>query len=282
MAMTEKRYWGLSAHGFHQIAYFEWGDPNNQRVLICVHGLARRGRDFDRLAHALEADYRVVCPDLPGRGNSQWLPVAADYQPATYLQNLVALIARLDVEVVDWVGTSLGGLLGMMLAAQPHTRIRRLVVNDIGGYIGLPALERIASYVGADPEFADVAAVEAYLRQIYAPFGALSDDHWRHLAEVSFRRVENGKLRMHYDPALAEPFKQGFSEPVTLWPVWDAVRCPVLILRGAQSDILWKETADEMLTRGPQAKLVEFPGIGHAPMLMDEGQMRIVRAWLAD
>lgn len=281
MTMSEKSYLSLGPHGFHKIAYAQWGEAHNGNVLICVHGLARRGRDFDAFATALEDVYRVACPDLPGRGDSHWLPVAADYQPATYLQDMAAMIARMGAEQVDWVGTSLGGLLGMMLAAQPNTPIRKLVVNDIGGFIDLPALQRIAGYVGADPEFDDVAGLEAYLRDIYKPFGVLTDAQWRHLAEVSVRRdPTSDKVRLHYDPRLAEPFKEGFSEPVELWPVWDNVNCPVLILRGEESDILSKDTAEEMLTRGPEAELVEFPGIGHAPMLMDAEQIRIVRGWL--
>ncbi|TVR77987.1 MAG: alpha/beta hydrolase [Rhodospirillales bacterium] len=281
MAMHEHSYLSLGPHGFHRIAYYEWGQPSAKRALVCVHGLTRRGRDFDFIAEALEDQYRVACPDLPGRGNSHWLPVPADYGPPTYVQDMAALIARLDVAEVDWIGTSLGGLLGMMLAAQPNTPIRKLVVNDVGGYIGKAALERIAGYVGNDPEFETIEGLEGYLRQVAAPFGPLTDSQWRHLAEHSVRHdPKTGKLRLHYDPRLAEPFKEGFSEPVTIWPVWDAIKCPVLVLRGAQSDVLLKETAEEMLTRGPKAELAEFPGVGHAPMLMDPDQIRIVRDWL--
>ena len=148
--MVKKSFLGLGAHGFHRIVYFEWGDPRNEHVLVCVHGLTRRGRDFDYLARALEDRFRVVCVDLPGRGASDWLPVAADYQPATYVADLAALIARLDVPQVDWLGVSLGGLIGMMLAAQPKSPLKRLILDDIGAFIGLEALQRIASYVGQD------------------------------------------------------------------------------------------------------------------------------------
>jgi pimeloyl-ACP methyl ester carboxylesterase len=281
MAMTEESYFSLGPHGFHKIVYFQWGDPDNDSVLVCVHGLTRRGRDFDFLAAALADRYRVICVDLPGRGASHWLPVPADYQPSTYVQDMAALIARLNTDQVDWLGVSLGGLLGMMLAAQPNTPIRRLVLDDVGGYIGLPALQRIAGFVGDDPEFADLGQLEAYLRRVNAPYGPLTDAHWAHLARFGSRRDEAaGSWKLHFDARIAEPFKKGFSEPVDLWPVWDGLACPVLVLRGSDSDVLTKETAAEMLTRGPGAELIEFAGVGHAPMLMREDEIRPVCDWL--
>ena len=281
MSMTEKSLMSLGPHGFHKIAYFEWGDPGNDNVLVCVHGLTRRGRDFDDFAEAMADRYRVVCVDLPGRGNSHWLPVPGDYQPPTYLQDLAAVIARLDVDAVDWVGVSLGGLLGMTLAVQPNTPIRKLVLDDIGGFIDLPALQRIASWVGNDPSFRDLGSLEAYLREVCAAYGPLTDEQWRHVARHGSRLDDStGTWKLHYDPRIAEPFKEGFSEPVNLWAVWDLVKTPTLILRGAESDILLRETADEMLTRKPDAQLIEFEGVGHAPMLMAGDQIRAVRDWL--
>ncbi|WP_223291904.1 alpha/beta fold hydrolase [Defluviicoccus vanus] len=219
MPMQEKRVLGLSAHGFYTMAYFEWGDPENDNVLVCVHGLTRRGRDFDALARALEDRYRVVCVDLPGRGQSDWFSVAADYQPATYLQGMAAVLARLNVAQVDWLGVSLGGLIGMMLAAQPKTPIRKLVLDDIGSYVDAEALQRIAGYVSEYPAFADRAALEAYVRVVCAPYGLTSDAEWAHLITYGSRQDETGAWRFHYDPKLAEPFKEGFSEPVSLWTV---------------------------------------------------------------
>jgi pimeloyl-ACP methyl ester carboxylesterase len=280
MAMIEKSILGLGPHGFHRLVYFQWGDPRNDRVVICVHGLTRRGRDFDWLASALEDRYRVVCVDLPGRGQSDWLPVAADYQPSTYVQGLAALIARLDVEQVDWVGVSLGGILGMTLAAQPKTPIRKLVLDDIGGYIGKEALQRIASYVGQDPAFPNRAGLEAYMREINTGYGPLTDAQWAHLVEHGSRQDETGAWRQHYDPKLAEPFREGFSEPVAMWPLWDLVSCPVLVLRGSLSDLLTAETAAEMIARKAGTRLVEVKGVGHAPMLMDGAQIGAVREWL--
>ncbi len=279
--MLERSYLSLGTHGFHRIVYSQWGGTDNGRAAICVHGLTRNGHDFDMLAEVLQDDYLVACPDLPGRGRSNWLPVAEEYRPPAYLGDMAALIARLDVEEVDWVGTSLGGLLGMMLAAQPNSPIRRLVVNDIGAFVARAALQRISGYVGADPLFPDLKGLENYLRQVHAPFGPLTDAQWQHLARHSARAdPRTGGVRLNYDPGLAAPFKDGFNEDVDLWALWEGIRCPVLILRGADSDILLQATAEEMLTRGPQAELIEFPGIGHAPTLMDAAQIGAVREWL--
>lgn len=280
MPMTEHSILGLGPHGFHRLVYFEWGDPAQERVLVCVHGLTRRGRDFDDLARTLEDRYRVICVDLPGRGRSDWLPLSAGYQPTTYVQDMVALIARLGVEQVDWLGVSLGGLMGMMLAAQPKTPVRRLVLDDIGGYVGVEALQQIATYVGQDPVFPDRASLEAYMRSVNTGYGPLTDAQWAHIIEHGHRIDENGQWRQHYDPKLAEPFKAGFSEAVSLWPLWDAIACPALILRGSLSEILTRETADDMVARKPGTTLIEFAGVGHAPMLMAEDQITAVRDWL--
>lgn len=281
MPMTAKRLLGLGPHGFYKLAYFEWGDPANDHVVVCVHGLTRRGRDFDALAAALEDRCRVITVDLPGRGDSDWLPVAGDYTPANYLGGLVALIARLDVEAVDWVGLSLGGLLGMTLAAQPQSPIRRLVLDDIGGFVGVDALTQIASYVGTDPAFPDRAGLEAFMREVNVGYGPLSDAEWTHVVEMGSRYdAATGTWRQHYDPKLAEPFKEGFSEDVVLWPLWDAIRCEVLLLRGGLSAILTAETVAEMVARKPGTRFVEFPGIGHAPMLMSADQIAPVRDFL--
>jgi pimeloyl-ACP methyl ester carboxylesterase len=281
MAMREKSYLGLSILGFHRVAYYEWGAAGGAPAALCVHGLTRTGRCFDRLAEALEDRYRIACPDLPGRGKSHWFANPALYRPPSYLGDLNALIARMDAPEVDWIGTSLGGILGMMLAAQPNTPIRKLVVNDVGPFIDKAALGRIATYVGQDPTFRSLEALEAYLREVHAPFGPLSDAEWRHLAIHSARHDEAADVwRLHYDPALAIPFREDAGKDVDLWAMWEAIRCPVLIIRGAESDILSHETAEEMLTRGPEAELVELPGIGHAPMLMDPAQIAVVRDWL--
>ncbi len=280
--MRTHRLRNLGPHGFHSSSYVEWGDADNPNVLLCAHGLTRNGRDFDYLAAALETDYRVVCPDVVGRGSSDWLPVKEDYGYALYCADMAALIARLNVEQVDWVGTSMGGLIGMMLAAMPNTPIRRMVLNDVGPFVSKAALQRIADYVGSDPRFATLDEVEGYLREVNAPFGPLTDEQWSHCARFQSRRTAEGDLGLAYDPAIGLPLRNTELGDVDLWPVWDAVSCPTLLLRGAESDVLLAETAAEMQSRGPAASVVELPGIGHAPALMAGEQIGLVRDWLLD
>jgi pimeloyl-ACP methyl ester carboxylesterase len=279
--MRENSFAALGPHGFHRIAYTEWGDPANARVLICVHGLTRNGRDFDHLAAALAEDWRVACPDVAGRGRSDWLAEKDAYGYPQYCADMSALIARLGAETVAWVGTSMGGLIGMVLASMPNTPVRRLVLNDIGPFIPKSALERLGQYVGKGPDFASIEDAATYFAEVYAPFGPLSADQWRHLAEHSLRRKADGRYELRYDPALAAPFQGDALADVDMWKVWDAIGCPVLALRGAESDLLTAETAAEMQTRGPRAELREFAGIGHAPALMAGDQIAAVRDWLA-
>jgi pimeloyl-ACP methyl ester carboxylesterase len=269
----------LGPHGFHKLNYYEWGEPDNPRVLICVHGLTRNGRDFDDLARALAGDYRVLCPDIVGRGRSDWLASKADYGYPLYCSDMAALVARSGAQSVDWVGTSMGGLIGMLLAAQPNTPIRRLVMNDVGPLIPKASLERLASYVGKSADYATFDEFEQYIRTVSAPFGPLTDAQWRHLAQTNAKQLDNGRWGSIYDPAVAGAFAGPIAD-VVLWPYWDAVRCETLVLRGGDSDLLLRDTAQEMTRRGPRARLVEFPGIGHAPMLMDAAQIRVVREFL--
>jgi pimeloyl-ACP methyl ester carboxylesterase len=278
--MRERQLRCLGPHGFHRVAYREWGDAENPQVVVCVHGLTRNSRDFDALARVLAADYRVICPDVVGRGHSQWLSHKQDYGYPLYLSDMAALLARTGADQVHWIGTSMGGLIGMMLAAQPDSPIRRLVVNDVGPFIPKAALERLALYVGKTPRFATLDEFERYLRAIAAPFGPLTDAQWRHLAEHSSRRYDDGSLGAAYDPAIGAAFATPIQDLV-LWPVWDALSCPTLVLRGEQSDLLLRATAEEMTLRGPKARLVEFDGIGHAPMLMSDDQIAVVRDFQA-
>jgi len=269
-----------SPRGLHRIAYREWGSRANPRVLICVHGLTRCARDFDRLAAAMSDRYRVVCPDVAGRGDSDWLPDPMLYQLTQYVADMVTLIARLDVERVHWVGTSMGGLIGMALASLPGTPIERLVLNDAGPVISKASLERIGAYVGART-FPTLEAAEQYVRAVSAPFGPHSDAEWRFLTEVVVRRNPDGTWRLHYDPAIAEPLRASMPEKdLELWHLWDPVRCPTLVLRGAESDLLSRETCTKMAERGPKARVVEIAGVGHAPTLMHEDQIALVRDFL--
>ena len=272
----------LSAHGFHEVVYRDWGHPDSSRVAVCVHGLTRNGRDFDMLAAALADRFRVLCPDMPGRGESEWLPDANDYTFPTYLTTLTALLAHARVERVAWIGTSMGGLLGMILAAQKASPIERLVVNDIGPVIEPAALARIAGYVGLNPTFATFAELEAHIREVSAPFGALTDAQWRDLATTTSRRTADGRWQLNYDPGIAVPFKSSTSSGGDLWSVWDAIACPTLLLRGAQSDLLSPATAAAMATRGPAPRMIEFAGVGHAPMLLTPEQIAPVAEFLED
>ena len=280
-----------SPKGLHHIAYLEWGDPKNERVLVCVHGLTRCARDFDTLAAALSERYRVVCPDIAGRGDSQWLADPMLYQIPQYVGDMVTLVARLDVESVHWVGTSMGGLIGMAIAGLPVASpgqgraagplITKLVVNDAGPVVSKVSLERIATYVGMAPMFPDIATAEKYIRAVSASFGPHTDAEWRFLTEVVLRKNPDGSLRMHYDPKVSEPVRALMPEKdLELWPLWDAIRCPTLVLHGAQSDLLTRETCAQMTQRGPKAKVVEIEGVGHAPTLMHDDQIRIVRDYL--
>ena len=283
--MTEpfrrRRVQCASPTGLHRVAYFEWGDPRNERVVVCVHGLSRCARDFDALALALAGDFRVVAVDLPGRGESDWLRQPLEYVVPTYVNDLVTLIARLDVESVSWVGTSLGAVTGMIIAAQPESPIRRFVVNDAGPVIAAVALERIGTYLGKAPTFASLAEAEAYVRAVSATFGPHTDAQWRTLTEHVVRPRPDGGFRMHYDPKIAEPYNaQRPFKDTDLWAVWDAITAPTLLLRGAESDLLTREVALEMARRGPRATLVEFEGVGHAPTLLAASQIAPIREFL--
>ncbi len=263
----------LSPHGFSRMHYYEWGDPANPDVVMCVHGLTRNGRDFDALAQALSGRFRILCPDVPGRGKSDWLRVPDDYAFPTYLGALSSLIARVEPRSLAWVGTSMGGLLGMVMAAQPGTPVTKLVLNDVGPVIEPAALGRIAEYVGAKPVFASFAALEAHIRAVSAPFGPLTDAQWRHLSETTALEHADGSWTLRHDPGIAVPFRKTIDQTPLLWALWDTIKCPALLLRGAQSDLLSAATAAAMTQRGPQPALVEFPGVGHAPMLLDAAQI---------
>lgn len=275
----------LSPAGFHRMAYVEWGDPANPRVLVCVHGLTRSGRDFDFLARALADEYRVVCPDVVGRGASDRLPDAKLYATPQYAQDMATLVARLDVEAVDWLGTSMGGIIGMALAAQPGNPIRRLILNDVGPVVGAPALARIGAYLAAAPaRFTRFDEVEAYVRITYGAFGPHSEAQWRELAENTVKPDGKGGWVFHYDQAIAVAFSAAVAalegRDMALWPLYDAIRCPTLAIRGERSDLLTRETLAAMAERGPCAQTAEVPGAGHAPTFMHDAQVALVRDFL--
>jgi len=271
-----------SASGLHSMAYLDWGDPASDKTLVCVHGLTRCSRDFDFLAPEMaRRGYRVVCPDVAGRGDSDWLKAPMEYVVPTYALDMVTLIARLDVESVHWVGTSLGGLIGMTIAAMNDSPIARLVLNDVGPVLTAVAMERIGSYVGKAPPLPTIEAAEVFVRVTSAPFGPHTDAEWRFLTENVVRRDADGSLRLHYDPAIAVPFNAASPhKDLQLWNLYDAIRCPTLVLRGEQSDLLTRETVAQMHARGPRAKAVEIKGVGHAPTLIHADQIAIVREFL--
>lgn len=275
----------LAPHGFARMGYTVWGSANAPRTVVCLHGLTRNSRDFDFLAQRLaERGARVVAPDLPGRGRSEFLPHGDDYVTHTYVAAVAALVARLGVREIDWVGTSLGGHIGMEIAARTGSPIRRLVLNDFGARVPVAALQRIGAYLRRARAFANLGEVEAYLRDVYQPFGRLTDAQWRHMA-VHGVVQDKASLRLHYDPAIVVQFSRPMLLDVVLWRVWEHVACPTLIVRGETSDLLLPQTVAEMKRRGIAAaqglvQAVEIAGCGHAPALMDAAQIRIVEDFL--
>lgn len=276
----------LGAKGLHRMAYWEWGDAANPRVVVCVHGLTRQGRDFDTLARALAPRFRVVCPDVVGRGESDRLADPAGYQVPNYVADMVTLLARLKAQQLYWVGTSMGGLIGMGLASLPKTPIQRLVLNDVGPTIEPGAIARIGDYVGKNIHYDSVEQAADYLQTISAGFGPHTREQWLALTRPQLRPDPKGSgFVAHYDPRIAEPFRSVTPEmarmgEAMLWAAYDAIACPTLLIRGAESDLLSAATAQAMSTRGPKARLVELPGIGHAPTLVADEQVALVSEFL--
>lgn len=266
----------------HEIHVTEWGEPGAPPVVLW-HGLARVGRDFDTLARTLAPLYHVICPDTIGRGLSSWSSnPGQDYQIPSYCAHALGLMDAYGFERVRWVGSSMGGLIGMGLAGTETTagRIDRLVLNDVGCRLNPVAVERIKAYVTLMPEFDSMARFEAFLRLAYASFGTLTDTEWRRMAETSVRRKDNGTLVAHYDPAVMAAFADAPAAVVEVWPLYDAITCPTLLLRGESSDLLEPDVAEAMTRRGPRCQLVTIPGCGHAPMLNTIDQMAVIQAFL--
>lgn len=309
MKPRHHRFPSLGPNGFHHIAYTEWGDPRNEHIVVCVHGLTRNSRDFDTLAGRLADNCRVVCMDVAGRGDSDWLADKEDYGFPLYLSDAAALIAHITSPLaqggglfqylwgkpafrVDWIGTSMGGLIGMSLAAKRNSPIRRLVLNDVGPRISWSALLRLKNTHAHTPNvrFADLDEAEAHVRASCAPFGPLDDRNWRRVTINGVRQTPEGDYVLAYDPAIVTALRRNahkgiefgldFLFGVDMWPVWDAVRCPALVVRGAESELLEARTAAQMRERGPRAQVVEFAGIGHAPWLISADQIKVVRDFI--
>jgi pimeloyl-ACP methyl ester carboxylesterase len=286
----------------HRIGYWQWGDPMAAHVVVCVHGLSRQGRDFDVLANALCAaaqarghGLRVVCPDMAGRGQSQWLADRQAYQVPTYAADMLTLLAKLHLQApmaqLDWVGTSMGGLIGLAICGHSAlplpTPVRRLVLNDVGPTLSWSALERIGQYLGRAGEFDTLDAAADALWAISSGFGPHSRSQWLDLCRPMLVKAESGRLRLHYDPAIATAFTQMTPESTVLgqaalWGLYDAITAQTLVLRGADSDLLTPGTALDMTQRGPHARLIEFAGVGHAPTLVAPDQSAAVVEFLLD
>ncbi|MBC3906607.1 alpha/beta hydrolase [Undibacterium sp. NL8W] len=262
------------------MSYKEWGDPLNPKVLVCVHGVTRVAEDFDSLAVALCQEYRVVCPDVVGRGYSGRLRNPMHYQIPQYVSDMVSLLARLEAETVHWFGTSMGGLIGMSLASLPDNPIKKLVLNDVGPVLNPEALARIGEYIGQDVRFESFDEAQAYIKAISISFGPHSEAQWEKLARDVLRQNEQGQWVRHYDLGLAQPIKASTPElaaiaQTMLWAAYDAISCPTLLVRGAESDLLTAESAQAMMQRGPRARLVEFAGVGHAPTFLQPEQIAV-------
>ena len=273
----------------------EWGEPDNDQVLVCVHGLTRVGQDFQALAQRFSATHRVLAPDVVGRGASDWLVDPQHYVVAQYAQDMQEMAAQLNLPPVHWVGTSMGGLVAMMLAGHPERsqlfpaiELRSLVLNDVGAVVSGAALGRIGRYLGADPYFQTVDEAESLVRKIFSGFGEHSDAQWRHLTQVVLHPDGEG-FRFHYDPALSEPFRAAFSmvegenpPDMDLWSLYDNLALPTLLMRGGDSDILTEDVALAMTQRGPRARLLTVPGVGHAPSLVRAGEIESILEWVTD
>ena len=283
------------AAGAHRMAYWQWGKPHSGHVVVCVHGLSRQGRDFDVLAQALcQASgntIRVVCPDVVGRGQSDWLKDPMGYQIPAYAADMLVLLAQLKPTTLDWVGTSMGGLIGMILAGNADLSlpvpVHRLVLNDVGPVMQWQALQRIGEYLGQVVEFSSVQQAADALWATSTSFGPHTPEQWLALSRPMLKPVgcASGKVTLHYDPAIAVPFRTVTQESVAqgeamLWQLYDNIKANTLLLRGAQSDLLSSATAQAMTQRGPKARLLQFEGVGHAPTFIADDQVRAVTSFL--
>jgi pimeloyl-ACP methyl ester carboxylesterase len=279
------------------MAYWQWGDAEAPHVIMCVHGLSRQGRDFDVLAQALlaRADHplRVICPDVVGRGKSDSLKDPAGYQIPTYVVDMLTLLGQLHkqapISTLDWLGTSMGGLIGLGICGTPKlplpVAVRRLVLNDVGPSIGWQALQRIGTYLGNTGRFANLEQAAAAMWAISTTFGPHTPEQWLALSRPMVKELADGGVTLHYDPGIAVPFRsvteQSAAEgQAALWQLYDHVKAETLITRGANSDLLSRETAEAMNQRGPKAALIEFEGVGHAPTFVNEAQVDAVASFL--
>jgi pimeloyl-ACP methyl ester carboxylesterase len=265
-----------------RMAVHDWGELTNQNVLVCVHGLSRNGRDFDVIADALSDRYRVLCPDVIGRGESDWYATAAEYVIPNYVAAMLKMLNDLAIKEYDWIGTSMGGLIGMVMAASPNSGMRKFVINDVGPEIERAALERIAVYMSArPPAFPDYISLYNTAQPAIAPFGPLTDEQKHHIIATSCRKREDGLWEFKVDPKIGEAFVAGLKAPaVDLWPLWSSINVKTLILRGRSSDLLSESTTNKMLSHARLSRMITIEDTGHAPMLMDDATIAQVREFL--
>jgi len=269
-----------STGGLHQLAYTDWGNKENPDILICSHGLTRNKHDFDALARKLSSKRRVICFDLPGRGESDWLNNKLAYDYNQYTVDALMVIARTGAKKVDWLGTSMGGLLGMALASLENSPIKTLILNDVGPFIPKTALMRIADYVGKLPRFDTANELESYMRTIYAGFGKLTNEQWKHLLRYGQRRLDNGQVTLNYDPDISLAFSNKPLEDIDLWPVWNSIQQRTLIIRGENSDLLEQSTAEKMIASHANSELLEILNTAHSPALMNDTDIGLIEHWL--
>jgi len=265
------------------MVYSDWGDPMSERTVLCIHGLTRSGRDFDRLANVLaDEGCRVLAPDIVGRGRSGRLGPGATYEIPQYIGDIACLLKMEGIDQVDWIGTSMGGLIAMAWACQPSHPIERLLLNDVGPFVPKEALERIGEYVGIAWRFDSFEKAADHVRKAYEPFGLKTDEDWRYLAELSLTQDEDGFWTNAYDLRIAEPFKNADIQDLELWEIWNSISVPTQVFRGAESDLLSSQTADRMMKEGPRASVVTFDGCGHAPTLMVRDQINATVDWVLE
>lgn len=266
----------------HQMAYTEWGDLNNSKVLICVHGLTRTGRDFDVLASALSSYYRVICPDIVGRGESDWLDGGENYIYATYISDILTLLEQLKINKVDWIGTSMGGLIGMFMATLPNSPIQCLILNDVGAFIPKESLRRIAKYVlFGQRKFANFAEVVNHVKENYSGFGKLTESLWQQLAKHTVKSAPDGGYILHYDPQISYLLRSFPDlEDIDLWEVWQKINCSTLLIHGEESDLLLPLTISQMQSLKPDLEVVQIAETGPAPSLMTPQQINLIKNWL--
>lgn len=264
----------------HKIAFIDWNE-NAKNTVVCMHGLISNSRDFDYLAARIASDFRVISIDIPGRGDSDWFEDKSLYQYPVYIADILALLASLDISEVDWIGTSMGGVAGMSLAADYPHLIKSLVLNDIGPEIPGRALAKMRKYVGMSPEFQDFSAAKRHLQMIYKNFGVVDDEHWNHLVTHTTYIDDKQKYRLKYDPQIAETFTvdQEKPEDIIFWDLWDKITCPTLLIHGTQSDILLQSTVDKMEKRH-NMETYKMYNAGHAPALVDDKEIEHIHRWL--